>query len=392
VKIAFVIQRYGQEVMGGSELHGRMVAERLVRAGHDCTVYTTAAKDYVTWKNEYPEGEFILNGVVVKRHKVRKPREIEAFNAYSDWIFHHPHTAEDERRWMEEQGPASPDLIAAIEANADRHDRWVFFTYLYHNTYWGLRALGRRKATLVPTAHDEPALKLDLMREVFERPAAFLFNTAAEKAMLAARFDFSGKYQDIVGIGVDEPDPVSWAPYLARYEGLAPYVLYAGRVEPGKGCQELIDFFLQASGRFPRLRLVFIGKLLMKLPDHPRLHYAGFVSEEEKNAAMSRAVATVHPSRYESLCMAALESLAVRTPILVQEAAPPLKDHCLQGQAGLYYGSAAEFAETLEMLVADRRLKAALAENGRRYVRDRYSWPRVMEKYDILFRSLSPAE
>ncbi|MBM3311836.1 MAG: glycosyltransferase, partial [Candidatus Aminicenantes bacterium] len=203
--------------MGGSELHGRMVAERLVRAGHDCTVYTTAAQDYVTWKNEYPEGEFILNGVVLRRHKVRKPRDIEAFNAYSNWIFHHPHTAEDERRWMEEQGPASPDLIASIEADADKHDRWVFFTYLYYNTYWGLRALGSRKAALVPTAHDEPALKLDLMREVFERPAAFVFNTAAEKAMLAARFDFSGKYQDVVGVGVDEPDPAAMGPYFARY-------------------------------------------------------------------------------------------------------------------------------------------------------------------------------
>jgi glycosyltransferase involved in cell wall biosynthesis len=388
MKIAFVIQRYGQEVMGGSELHCRMIAERLVRAGHDCVVYTSAAKDYVTWKNEYPEGEFILNGVVVKRYKVRRPRDIAAFNAFSEWIFTHPHTAEDEKRWMEEQGPYSPSLIDAVAADDRQHDHWVFFTYLYYNTYWGLKAVSK-KAILVPTAHDEPALRLDLMREVFSRPAAFVFNTAAERAMLAARFDFEGKYQDIVGVGVDEPNPAALAPYLPRYKALGPYILYAGRIEPGKGCQELVEYFLRASARFPKLRLVLIGKLLMKLPEHPRLHYFGFVSPEEKNAAMARAVATVHPSRLESLCMAALESLAVRTPILVQEATEPLKQHCLEGECGLYFSNYEEFAGALELLAADKRLRAALARNGAAYVQKNYTWPRIMKKYDILFHSLS---
>jgi glycosyltransferase involved in cell wall biosynthesis len=387
MKIAFVIQRYGLEVMGGSELHCRLVAERLVRRGHDCTVYTTAAKDYITWKNEYPEGESILNGVVIKRYVVQRARDIQSFNAYSDWIFHNPHTFEDEIRWMERQGPWSLDLIESLREEEGRHDRIIFFTYLYYNTYWGLKAVAG-KSVLVPTAHDEPALHLDLMKEVFSRPSAFIFNTAAERAMLAARFSFEGKIQDIVGVGVDIPDPAEYRAFQPRFSASGPYVLYAGRIEPGKGCAELFENFLAASSRVPDLNLVLIGKLLMPLPNHPRIRYLGFVSPEEKNAAMAGALVTIHPSYYESLCMAVLESMAVRTPVLVQERSDPLKQHCLDSNGGLYYSSQAEFVAALELLVKHPRLLSVLGENGEAYVQKQYTWTRVLEKYDIILKTL----
>ncbi len=289
---------------------------------------------------------------------------------------------------MERQGPYSPALIQAVEREAGRHDRWVFFTYLYYNTYWGLKAVPG-PTTLVPTAHDEPALKLGIMREVFQRPAAFMFNTEAEKAMLARHFSFEGKYQETVGVGVDVPDdPAAW-PIAGKYRDLQPYVLYAGRIEPGKGCAEMFDAFIKAAERQPRLRLLLVGKLLMPLPKHPRIHYLGFVPPEEKTAAMALARATIHPSHFESLCMAALESLAVRTPILVQAATDPLRQHCLQGNAGLFYSTPDEFDVALNLLVRDDRLREILGANGLASVRSRYTWDRVLDKYAILFEALT---
>ena len=388
MKIAFVVQRYGPEVMGGSEVHCQMIAERLVRRGHACTVYTTTAKDYVTWAPEYAEGESVLNGVTIRRFHVRKPRDLASFNAYSEWIFFNAHERRDELEWMERQGPFSPDLIEALGREAASHDRWVFFTYLYYNTYWGLKAVPGR-TVLVPTAHEEPALELSIMKEVFERPTAFMFNTAAEREMLARRFDFAGKYQDIVGVGVDIPRDAFGTPAAEKFRALSPYILYAGRIEAGKGCRELIDNFLRLAPERPDLNLVLIGKLLMDLPAHPRIRYLGFVTAEEKTAAMALARATVHPSHFESLCMAVLESLAVRTPVLVQGGSEPLKQHCLQGQAGLYYANPEEFSIALGLLLDDDRLREALGRSGLAYVQKNYTWDKILEKYDILFRDLS---
>ncbi len=384
-KIAFVVQRYGKEVMGGSELHCRLMAERHAAAGHDVTVYTTCAKDYITWRNEYPKGETVLNGVLIRRYPVVRPRDIGSFNEFSDRIFHNPHSPDDEREWMERQGPFSTGLVEALSRDREDHDLFVFFTYLYYNTYWGLKAVPPEKAVLVPTAHDEPALKLEMMKEVFATPRAIVFNTRSEKEMLGRYFSFEGKYGDIVGVGVDLPPAPAAAGFFAEYRVRRPYILYAGRIEPGKGCRELLDNFLRYARQSPGLDLLLAGKLLMKLPDNPAVRYLGFLTPENKNAAMAGALATVHPSHYESLGMAAQESLAVRTPILVQEATDPLKSHCLEGKCGLYYSNPGEFGEALALLEADERLRRALGENGFDYVARNYAWPAIIEKYERLF-------
>ena len=55
VKLAIVVQRYGADINGGAELHARYIAEHLSRHA-DVEVLTTCARDYVTWRDEYPAG------------------------------------------------------------------------------------------------------------------------------------------------------------------------------------------------------------------------------------------------------------------------------------------------------------------------------------------------
>src|SRR5262249_54044852 len=110
MRIAFVIQRYGTEILGGSEYHCPLIAERLAEK-HQVDVLTTCARDYITWKNEYPEGADRIRGVTVRRFANARLRDIASFNSYSDWIFHHAHSHQDEMEWLKQQGPWSPSLI-----------------------------------------------------------------------------------------------------------------------------------------------------------------------------------------------------------------------------------------------------------------------------------------
>ena len=201
MKLAFIVQRYGTEILGGSEYHCRLVAEHL-SANHTVEILTTCAKEYTTWENAYPEGKDRVRGVTVRRFANAETRDLKAFNAFSDWIFTNPHSTEDEENWLKQQGPWCPALIDFLEQQHRSYDALIFFTYLYAPTVLGLN-VAPRKSILVPTAHDEPAIRLNIYKKVFSQPSAIAYNTSVEQGFLRQRFAPGAKIQEVVGCGVD---------------------------------------------------------------------------------------------------------------------------------------------------------------------------------------------
>ncbi len=422
MKLAFIVQRYGTEILGGSEYHCRLIAERLSER-HQVEVLTTCARDYITWKNEYPEGTDRVRGVTVRRFANGQTRNLASFNRYSDWIFHHPHLPADETEWLKQQGPWCPALIDYLERHHSDYDALIFFTYLYAPTVLGLRVAPAR-SILVPTAHDEPAIHLDLYKDVFSLPAAIAYNTEVERAFLTSHFDVRATSQETVGCGVDLPQhhgyprerrpdrgggrqapgraEDAWANeaeadeapryrsrlmergaiFRRRHRLHGPVVLYGGRIDKGKGCEELIEYFSSYVQDGGDASLVLMGVKLMPLPEEPFINFAGMLSETERLQALEAATVVAVPSPYESLSLLALESFAVGTPILANARSEVLVEHCVASNAGLYYADRDEFVECLKLLLIDERMRAAMGQNGRDYVRRNYRWDVILAKYE----------
>lgn len=410
------MQRYGTEILGGSEYHCRLIAERLA-GRHQVEVLTTCARDYITWKNEYPEGEDRVRSVTVRRFANSRTRDIESFNRYSDWIFSHPHTRQDEMEWLTQQGPWCPALIEYLERHHASYDVLVFFTYLYAPTVLGLQ-VDPGRSLLVPTAHDEPAIHLEIYQDVLSRPAAIAYNTDVERRFLTTRFPIRAIAEETVGCGVDLPQEYGGDPsdadqlsgsedegedeesatrrrrsergaaFRRRHRLHGPFVLYGGRIDPGKGCEELIEYFSSYVGEGGEAALVLMGVKLMPLPEEPFIRFAGRLSDEERLQALEAATIVVVPSPYESLSLLALESFAVGTPVLANARSDVLVDHCVRSNAGLFYADRDEFVECLKLLVADERLRGALGRNGRQYVGRDYRWDVILGKYERMFARL----
>ncbi|MGB2717810.1 MAG: glycosyltransferase family 4 protein [Vicinamibacterales bacterium] len=421
MKVAFVVQRYGTEILGGSEYHCRLIAERLA-ARHNVEVLTTCAADYITWKNEYQEGADRVRGVTVRRFANARTRDIQAFNRYSEWIFNNSHTASDEAEWLRQQGPWCPALIDFLERSHHQYDVLVFFTYLYAPTVIGVK-VAPHKSILVPTAHDEPAIRLDLYKELFSLPAGIAYNTDSERRFLTTHFSIRAIEEETIGCGVDLPQSQNYArergsdgtlseepapddssptfrPHLAqrgttfrrRHRLHGPFALYGGRIDPGKGCEELIEYFSTYVQEGGDASLVLMGVKLMPLPEEPFIRFAGRLSDQERLQALEAATVVVVPSPYESLSLLALESFAVGTPILANARSEVLVDHCHKSNAGLFYADRDEFTEALKWLLADHRLRAAMGRNGRNYVRQNYRWDVILGKYEKMFAQLRTAK
>jgi glycosyltransferase involved in cell wall biosynthesis len=394
VKIAFIVQRYGADILGGSEYHCRLIAERMAQR-HQVDVLTTCARDYITWKNEYPEGHDRIRGVTVRRFATAHTRDIAAFDRYSDWIFHHQHDRADEMEWLKQQGPWSPGLIDYLNRHHRHYDALVFFTYLYAPTVLGL-SIDPARSILVPAAHDEPPIHLGIFREMFGLPAGIAYYTEVERKFLTTSFSIQAMAEETIGCGVDlpqqsghhveervvlegsedaapdgEPAAPSRAPshlsakgaqFRRRHRLHGQFALYGGRIDPGKGCEELIEYFSAYVNAGGDASLVLMGVKLMPLPEEPFIRFAGLLSERERLQALEAATVVVVPSPYESLSLLALEAFSVGTPVLANARSAVLVDHCLRSNAGLFYADHDEFVECLNLLLADRRLRAVMSQ------------------------------
>jgi glycosyltransferase involved in cell wall biosynthesis len=380
-KVAFIVQRCGLEVNGGSEALCLQVAQRMSKYW-EIDILTTCAQDnYMTWENQYSPGVERINGLRIHRFPVDHPRVVELFNRKSDVIRSQmPKVSlSDQENWMRLQGPFSSSLLKFITDQKNNFDSFVFFTYLYATTYFGLPIV-KEKAFMVPAGHDEWPIYLSMWDALFKMPRGFMFLTPEEKSFLQSRFPGAALDGPVSGIGVDMDRSCDSNRFAKCYGIDNPFLLYMGRIDPSKGCTELFDFFRIFKKRsHSNMKLVLLGKPAMTIPDDPDIISLGYVDEQTKFDALAACEWLVNPSHYESLSIVLLEAWSVETPVLVTAKADVLVGQCRRSNGGLWYHDLEEFAHIV--LNTGKETRCALGRQGKTFVAKHYGWQRIEEKY-----------
>jgi glycosyltransferase involved in cell wall biosynthesis len=168
-----------------------------------------------------------------------------------------------------------------------------------------------------------------------------------------------------------------------------PFLLYAGRREPEKGWNWLLDAFMftvDQAGVDLDLLTVGVGPVQPPVGVADRVIDLGFVDAEERDNAFAAAAAYVQPSRMESFSRTIMESWLAGTPVLALAQSEVVAWHCERSGGGLLFSDREEFAKCASYIRDDPSGAALLAERGRQYVLQEYSWDAVLERMEADIR------
>lgn len=386
-KICLVVQRYGIEVNGGAELQCRQFAEHLCDH-YLVEVATTKAVDYITWKDEYTQDTENINGVVVHRFSVEKERDLKRFNEINGRFINGLMEESEEQKWIDEQGPLVPELIEFIKNNQDEYVAFLFFTYLYYPTVMGVKQVAD-KAIVIPEAHDEPFLKMRIFDDVFLKPRAFFFNTEEERTLVHQKYHNEYIPSDIGGAGIDIEENVSGDRFKNKYN-LSHYIVYVGRIDEGKNCDELFKYFLEYKKRNHNdIKLVLMGKPVIPVPKDKDIVSLGFVSDQDKFDGIAGAEILVLPSEFESLSLVVLEAMSLRTPVIVNGKCAVLRGHCVKSNGAFYYNNYFEFEGEINYILSHTDVVEVMGNNAEEYVNDNYRWKSVMARLEKMIEKIA---
>ncbi len=389
MRVAFVVPRYGPDVVGGAEMLTRGLATHLAAAGTAVDVLTTCACDHLTWENVLRPGLARDEGVTVRRFPVKRRNARQ-----HGWLHQRIQrggrlTVEDELRWAEES-VSSPELYAHLVRHRAAYDVVCFAPYLHGTTLWGVQLVPER-AVLIPCLHDEPFAYLTVVRALFETSRGFIFNAPPEAALAEKLYGLGDRPAGVVGLGFDPPTPTDSAAFRRRHRLDGPILLYLGRKEVGKNVPLLIQYILRYRRTHgARVTLVLAGEGPVGVPPGMAgVRDLGYLDAAEKAAAYAAATVVCQPSVNESFSIVLMEAWLQGTPVLVHAGCAVTTYHAFRADGGLAFGDFYEFAEALSLLLEDEDRRRALGAHGRAYVEAEYAWPAVTARLRDTLERLS---
>jgi|GEM_PF-5531937 len=234
----------------------------------------------------------------------------------------------------------------------------------------------------MPLCHDEVISSEISFKKIVEEVDGFFFLTPEEKNIVEKNNNLRNK-------------PFVYSMYFingekettTEVETPVNYILYAGRQSSQKNFYEMTEFFSRYKKRNPRdLKLVTIGKIYNggQRVSSEDIIDLGFIDNRQKKEIYSHAKALVIPSLYESLSIVLLEALYYCTPVIVNGKCDVLQGQCIRSGGGIWYDNYGEFEAILNRITEDKELVDQMVRSGYQYVKNVYSREKVLERFNRL--------
>ena len=173
-------------------------------------------------------------------------------------------------------------------------------------------------------------------------------------------------------------------------------ILYLGRLHVTKGIELLLSSYSNLVEQFPRSRLAIVGpddgferklrKQAASLHISERVLFSGFMKDSKKMDALADADVLVAP-RFSGFPVAFLESCACGVPIVTTTRGDEID--WIHNNVGFVveYG-VSELQNAIERLLTNDSLRRDFGENGRRIVRERFTWDIISEQFENLYKKV----
>ena len=364
------------------------ISKRLCEMGHDVTVYTTDALDSKS-RIRVKSNPTIINGV-----------KTFYFKNLSNYLTYKHHI------------PLPLEMHLKIKNEVKRYD--IVHLHGYHHmlnviVHYYAKKIGV-PYVLQPHGSLPRIIEKQRLKKLYDWVWGYKILKDASKVIALTKTE--AEQCKMMGVDEDKIEIIPNGIDLSEYENLPgrgefgkkyllndeKIILYLGRIHKIKGPDLLARAFAELSKEIDNVKLVIAGpddgyltslkKLVADLEISDKVLFTGPLYGEEKLRAYVDADVYVLPSVYETFPVVVLEACACGVPVIVT-------DRC--GIADIVDNKVGYMVEynkdqlksAMIKVLNDEGLRRRFGEEGKRLVRDQFSWDVVVAKVENIYRNVT---
>jgi len=390
MKILHISPTFPPRRFGGVTREAYLMAKFLVQKGHEVTVYTTDVADDETSRLLTDKGAMNVDGI-----------EVHYFRNISTWLAFKHRLYLSKGIFSEIKRELSKFDIVHIHAYRSFHDVIIHHYAMKYNIPYVVQTWGG----VQPTAEKQS------LKKFFDKLFGNRILRDSSKVLVGGEIEVS----EHIEMQVDPARIVVMPPAYntEEYSQLPPagrfrhkfnikekhIILFLGRLNRIKGIDFLIESFHQLIQERDDVILVLVGpdhgygatlkRLVDELNLKNKVSFIGLLTGVEKLSALVDATMLVQTSIYERGAGSPFEAILCNTPIIVTKDTG-CGEMVAEIDAGylVEYGNVNELRNLMQRIIDDPSEARNKAQKARQFIRENYSYQRVIEEYVSLYESV----